>query len=152
MANPVPEPVPLKLLKGRGDGRDSGGRKVKHGPEFRREPPQPPFWLEGEALDLWRRITPELTRLDILKDGDAEVLATYCELWADFTAATATLKREGYYIEARQGTLKHPAVGIKHQAARELRAIAAHFGLTPSTEQALARGGDDDDDEGNPFD
>lgn len=145
------QPANLKLLHGRGEGKDSGGRPVKQGPGFKKTAPNPPIWLEGEALDLWRRITPELVRLDLLKEGDAEVLATYCELWVDFVEATATLKREGYYIDARQGTLKHPAVGIKHQAARELRAIAAHFGLTPSTEQALARGGADDDEE-NPFD
>lgn len=146
------EPAALRLLHGRGDGRDSGGRVVKQGPGFKRVPPSPPSWLEGDALAVWERITPELIRLDILKDGDAEVLATYCETWVDFVEATATLKREGYYIDARQGTLKHPAVGIKHQAARELRAIAAHFGLTPSTEQALARGGSDDDEGDNPFD
>ncbi|MCY4726710.1 phage terminase small subunit P27 family [Nocardioides sp. STR2] len=146
------EPANLRLLKGRGDGRDSGGRKVEQGPGFKRTPPHPPIWLEGEALDVWRRITPELTRLDLLKEGDAEVLATYCETWVDFVEATATIKREGYYIDARQGTLKHPAVGIKHAAAKELRAIAAHFGLTPSTEQALARGGADDNDAENPFD
>ena len=152
MAAPVPEPAALKLLNGRGNGRDSGGRKVNVGPGFKRTPPEPPAWLDGDALALWRRIVPELTRLDILKDGDAEVLATYCETWVDFVEATATLKTEGYYIDARQGTLKHPAVGIKHQAARELRAIASHFGLTPSTEQALARGSDDDGSGDNPFD
>ena len=145
------EPAALKLLHGTGDGRDSGGRVVNQGPGFRRVPPTPPVWLDGEALDLWRRITPELTRLDLLKDGDAEVLATYCETWVDFVEATATIKREGYYIEARQGTLRHPAVAVKRQAAADLRAIAAHFGLTPSTEQALARGGNDDDGD-NPFD
>jgi phage terminase small subunit len=33
-----------------------------------------------------------------------------------------------------------------------MRSWAAHFGLTPSTEQALARsGGDDGDSEANPF-
>ncbi|GAA4680405.1 phage terminase small subunit P27 family [Nocardioides nanhaiensis] len=151
MANPNPEPAPLKLLKGRGEGRDSGGRPVKPDPGFRRVAPEPPFWLEGEALDEWQRVVPELARLDILKEGDAATLATYCEMWQTFVEATATLKREGMFIDARQGTLAHPAVAIQRNAAREVRGIAAHFGLTPSAEQALARGAADDD-EGNPFD
>ncbi len=145
------KPAKLKLLEGSGPGKDSGGREVNLGPAFRRVPPEPPFWLEGDALSMWNIVVPELTRLDLLKAEDVAVLTTYCEAWADFVQATADIKAQGYYIEARQGRLKNPAVGIKHAAMKELRSIASHYGLTPSTEQALARGGDDDD-EGNPFD
>lgn len=151
MAAPTPEPTNLKLLHGSGPGKDSGGRPVKQSRDFRRIAPQPPFWLEGEALAEWNRVVPELARLEILKEGDAAVLSTYCEMWATFVEATATVKQDGYFIDARQGTLAHPAVAIARNAAREVRAIAAHFGLTPSAEQALARGGSDDD-ESNPFD
>lgn len=45
--------------------------------------------------------------------------------------------------------MAHPAVAIARNAARELRALAGHFGLTSSTEDAVARGGDDGSD--NPF-
>ena len=151
MAAPTAQPAALKLLHGRGEGRDSGGRPVKQGPGFKRTPPSPPEWLTGDALTMWHQVVPELVRLDLVKAEDQATLATYCEAWADFVSATKTIQDEGYYIEARQGMLKHPAVGIKHQAMKEIRSIAAHFGLTPSTEQALARGGGDDDQE-NPFD
>jgi P27 family predicted phage terminase small subunit len=146
------KPAALKLLHGDGNGKDSGGREVNAGPAFKRVPPEPPFWLDGEALAEWNRVVPELTRLDIIKSEDAATLTTYCEMWARFVDATATIAREGMFIEAKQGMLAHPAVGIQRASAKEVRAIAAHFGLTPSTEQALARGAGDDGEERNPFD
>jgi P27 family predicted phage terminase small subunit len=96
-------------------------------------------------------VIPELSRLDLVKESDRAALAAYCEAWAVFVEATQTVQREGLTIEARQGTLAHPAVAIARNAGREMRSWAAHFGLTPSTEQALARSGGDDGGEENPF-
>ncbi|MEU0808786.1 phage terminase small subunit P27 family [Streptomyces sp. NPDC005970] len=113
-------------------------------------PPEPPEWLSEEAAAEWARVVPGLARLEILKAEDRAALASYCEAWATFREATETVQREGLTIEARQGTLTHPAVGIARAAGREVRAWAAHFGLTPSSEQALAKGADDGEDD-NPF-
>jgi P27 family predicted phage terminase small subunit len=96
-------------------------------------------------------VAPGLTRLDILKEEDRAVLAAYCETWATFVDAIRQQHREGLTIEAKQGTLAHPAVGIARNAGRELRSFATHFGLTPSSEQALARGADDGGEDDNPF-
>lgn len=144
-------PAALRLLKGDGDGRDSGGRLVPTGPQFRRLPPDPPEDLVGEARDEWDRVVPGLARLDLLKPEDRAMLVTYCEAWAMFCEATDAIRRDGLFTDAKQGLIPHPAVGIQRAAAKEVRAIGAHFGLSPSTEQALARGGDSGDD-GNPFD
>ncbi|MFH9215463.1 phage terminase small subunit P27 family [Streptomyces globisporus] len=144
-------PAKLKLLTGRAPGRDSGGREVQPGPAFVRVPPEAPDWLTEEAAAEWARVLPGLARLELLKPEDRAALAAYCEAWATFRQATETVKREGLTIEARQGTLTHPAVGIARAAGREVRAWAAHFGLTPSSEQALSRGADDGDEDDNPF-
>lgn len=147
----VTAPAKLKLIEGRSPGRDSGGRKVEEGPAFKRVPPKAPEWLSEEAAAEWERVLPELSRLDLVKEQDRAALAAYCEAWATFVEATRTVQRVGLTIEARQGTLAHPAVAIARNAGREVRSWAAHFGLTPSTEQVLARGGGDDGDEANPF-
>jgi P27 family predicted phage terminase small subunit len=131
------QPPALKLLKGVADGRDSGGRKVKATPEFRRLAPTPPSWLSREAKAEWKRVVPELLRLEIVKAEDRAALASYCETWATFVEATRTVHTEGLTIEAKQGVLAHPAVGIARNAGRELRAWANQFGLTPSAENAL---------------
>ncbi|WP_435112033.1 phage terminase small subunit P27 family [Nocardiopsis synnemataformans] len=145
------KPAALRLLEGRGNGKDSGGREVPTVPAFKRIPPDAPAWMTAEARAEWDRVVPGLSRLDLLKPEDRGALAAYCEAWATFVDATRIVQAEGMTIEAKQGTLAHPAVGIARNAGREMRAWAAHFGLTPSTEQALGRGADDDADEGNPF-
>jgi P27 family predicted phage terminase small subunit len=145
------QPAALKLIKGQRAGRDSGGREVNPGPAFKRVPPSPPSWLSREAAAEWKRVVPGLSRLDLLKPEDRAGLAAYCEAWATFVQATRTVQEEGQVIEARQGKLAHPCVGIARAAGREMRSWAAHFGLTPSTEQALARGADDGDEDDNPF-
>ncbi|WP_030585691.1 phage terminase small subunit P27 family [Streptomyces anulatus] len=147
----TPQPAALKLIKGRAPGKDSAGRDVNPGPAFKRLPPEAPAWLSGEARAEWDRVLPGLSRLDLLKPEDRAALAAYCETWASFREATEAVAREGLTIEAKQGTLPHPAVGIARSAGRELRAWAAHFGLTPSTEQALARGAENEPDPDNPF-
>jgi phage terminase, small subunit, putative, P27 family len=145
------QPAALKLIKGRGEGKDTAGRPVNLGPAFKRLPPNPPSWLSREAAAEWKRVVPGLSRLDLLKPEDRAALAAYCEAWATFVTATRTVQEEGQVIEARQGKLPHPCVGIARAAGREMRSWAAHFGLTPSTEQALARGADDGDEDDNPF-
>lgn len=144
-------PAKLKLISGRAPGRDSGGRRVESGPAFKRVPPRAPTWLSTEARAEWRRVIPELSRLDLVKEQDRAALAAYCEAWATFVSATRIVQAEGLVIEARQGKLAHPCVAIARNAGREMRSWAAHFGLTPSTEQALARGGGGDGGEDNPF-
>jgi P27 family predicted phage terminase small subunit len=143
------KPAALKLVTGRAPGRDSGGRQVNPGPAFKRLPPSPPDHLSAEARAEWDRVVPELSRLDLIKAEDRAALAAYCEAWSTFVQASATVQAEGLTIEAKQGVLAHPAVAIARNAGREVRAWAAHFGLTPSTEQALARGADDGED--SPF-
>lgn len=143
-------PAPLKLLQGAREGRDSGGRPVKTPPAFVRKPPKPPTWMSREAAAEWRRVVPGLQRLDLLKEEDRAVLTAYCETWATFVDASRVVRREGLTIDAKQGTLPHPAVGIARNAGRELRAFANHFGLSPAAEMALGKvtGGEEDS---NPF-
>ena len=137
MAAPKPRPATLKLLTGRSPGRDSGGRPVKEPPAFVRTAPAPPEWLSREAKAEWRRVVPELERLKLLKKPSRSSLATYCESWATFVSATRRVQKEGLTIQAKQGLLPHPAVGIARTAGRELRAWCSEFGLTPSSEARL---------------
>lgn len=149
---PGAQPAALKLLNGRGDGKDSAGRPVNTGPTFRRVAPQPPDFLSERALEMWDHVIDELVRLDLVKAEDMAVLVTLCETWADYRDAIDDIAVNGHYIEARQGRLRNPASTHKAAAAKELRAIAAHFGLTPLTEQALQRGDANDGAGENPFD
>ncbi|MDX2863507.1 phage terminase small subunit P27 family, partial [Streptomyces scabiei] len=92
------QPAALKLLTGRAEGRDSGGRKVNPGPAFRRIPPNAPTWLSPEAKAEWRRVAPGLTRLDLLKEEDRAMLSAYCETWSVFVRATRDVTKQGLTV------------------------------------------------------
>ncbi|MBF6135864.1 phage terminase small subunit P27 family [Nocardia otitidiscaviarum] len=160
MAAPTPRPAALRLLTGRSEGRDSGGRTVTPPPAFRRIPPKPPTWLSREAAAEWKRVVPGLARLDLLKEEDRAALAAYCETWATWVSAIRDVRRNGLTVEnhstRKDGTestwvTKNPAVAVAETASQQLRAWCHEFGLTPSAEARVSRGGGDDGDEDNPF-
>jgi P27 family predicted phage terminase small subunit len=146
-------PATLKLLKGRGEGRDSGGRPVAHSPKFVRAAPDPPDWLDAEARTEWHRVVPGLEALDILKPEDRTALAVFCETWSRFVAAVRLYRAEGMVLtNPDSGNLRrHPAVGIAETAGAQLRTFAAEFGLTPATEQRIGVATADDE-AGSAFD
>jgi P27 family predicted phage terminase small subunit len=138
---PAPDPIPLKILKGRGNGKDSIGRPIPAPPPFERAAPEPPAWLEAEALKVWERVAPALDRLDLLKDEDREAFAAYCTAWARFVDAVGTYQADGLTIEMPPSgrVVAHPAVKIAEAAGRDLLRYAQEFGLTPSAEINVAK-------------
>lgn len=148
-----PKPPTLKLLEGRGEGRDSGGRPVAAPPGFTRLPPEPPEWLPDEALAEWHRVMPELQRLHLTKPPDRAALAAYCLTWDRLVRAQKELDAAGGTVLGTnsQGTVRHPAVAVLEAASKELRAWCAEFGLTPSAETRVSRPEDGGDDGENPF-
>ncbi len=134
---PAAKPAALKLLNGRGPGKDSAGRPVNLGPRFVRDAPGAPAWLGREAKAEWRRVVPELSRLKLLSRVTRASLAAYCETWEVFVWASKTLHAEGYVYEAKQGLIPQPAVNIQRQASAELRRWGMEYGLTPASEQKV---------------
>lgn len=153
MPSPKPRPTVLKLIEGRGNGRDSGGRPVKQTPGFTRLPPNAPTWLPREAAAEWKRVVPELARLELLKPVDRAALTAYCLAWDRLVTAQNAIKENGHtYTDAFGNPKKHPYVLIAEAASKELRAWAAEFGLTPSAEQRVGKlGAGDGEEDDNPF-
>lgn len=136
-------PTNLKLLEGRGRGRDSGGREVKDAPSFVRLPPERPEELGPIARAEWDRVVPELSRLKLLTPNNRASLAAYCEMWETFVRATKHVHENGLVVENRSvkkdGTestwfTANPAVTVQRNAQAALRAWAPEFGLTPASE------------------
>lgn len=87
--------------------------------ELSPEVPEPPDWLEGEALAEFNRVVAELRETGLLCRADRGSLAVYCCLWAEFVKAS------------ENGV---PA-SIAHLA--EMRRYAALFGLDPASREKL---------------
>lgn len=140
----------LRLLEGRGNGTDSGGRKLAATPKYRRLPPEAPDWLPAEAAAEWERVVPELSRLELLKPVDRAALTAYVLTWDRLVQAQKIIAADGVLGENSQGVVRHPAVAVAEAASKELRAWAGEFGFTPSAENKLTVQGADDGDE-DPF-
>jgi len=156
--SPKPRPTHLKLVNGRTSETDSGGRKVKPAPGFRRLPPEPPEWLPEEAAAEWARVVPELQRLQLLKPIDRAALTAYVLNWDRLVTAqrelTANLDSQGRPSTLgtnSQGLVRHPAVAVVEAASKELRAWCGEFGFTPSAEGRLSVGDGDDGKEPDPY-
>jgi P27 family predicted phage terminase small subunit len=157
----TPQPAPLLLLHGRGDGKDSAGRPVRTPPPFKRNAPSPPSWLSREAKAEWRRVAPALERLDLVKPEDRATLAAYCELWARWVSAIRDTHKSGLTVRntsvKKDGTesvwwTKNPSVAIAEQAETRLLHYAGQFGLTPAAERNVSKRDDDRGEfEANPF-
>lgn len=157
MAAPTPQPRGLKIVKGRGEGkdgkqRDQGGRVIPDTPNFRREAPNKPIDLEGYASFAWDLIVAELGRLDILKQVDALALEIACETYAMWKDAVDNRHRLKSLSKTSQGVGVAPWVKIELEAARAFRGWCNEFGITPSAEMKLGGQGANEGEAGaNPF-
>jgi P27 family predicted phage terminase small subunit len=132
-------PAKLKLVEGRGNGKDQAGRAIIEPPPFVRLPPEAPEWLGDEARELWEKTVPELARLELLKPVDGPALTAYCLAWQRLRQAQQMIDESEFGILSMtsQGMGRNPAVIVLEAASKELRAWASEFGLTPAAESKL---------------
>lgn len=145
------KPAVLKLVEGRSEGRDSGGRVVKQPPAFRRLPPAKPADMSPIASELWDELIPELTRLQLVKELDGAALRIGCEAYARWREAVAMRHERGILAETSQGMGVAPWVRVEESSSKEFRAWCAEFGLTPAAENKLATDNGPTEDEQSPF-
>lgn len=145
------KPAALKLVEGRGNGRDSGGRPVKQAPAFRRLPPAKPDDMSPFASELWDELISELSRLQLVKEIDGAALRIGCEAYARWREAVSMRHERGILAETSQGMGVAPWVRVEESASKEFRAWCAEFGLTPAAEAKLATGGGNAEEDDSPF-
>ncbi len=150
---PVPVPPGLKILAGRSPGRDSGGRPIPKVPAFERAAPDPPDWLDPEALAEWDRIVPTLDALRLIKPEDHGTITARCCAWSRAVRHEAIVAARGPMITNPSGReVPNPAVHAARVAWHDVVKFGALLGLDPVSEVNLAASAaDDDDDEYDQF-
>lgn len=139
---PKPKPTALRLLDG---GRSA---TVSTEPVFTApaEMPEPPFYLNTEAADEWRRIVPDLYTTGVYTSVDQTMLAAYCMAYSRWVRAEMDLDRmaavdpttHGVMMKTTNGNaIQNPLVGVASTARRDMQRLAAEFGLTPSSRTQL---------------
>lgn len=147
MPGPRPTPTYLKLLRGNPGRRPINKNEPK--PEIPAKQPAPPAWLSAYALEEWKRVAPELWRINLLTKVDVAVFAMYCEAYARWRTAEEALAvmasrdpvMRGLIARSKAGTaMENPLAYISRRAAQEMLRCAGEFGLTPAARSRISIG------------
>jgi P27 family predicted phage terminase small subunit len=143
----------LKILKGRGNGKDVAGRPIPTPPAFERGIPDCPAWLSPGAKEVWETYAPMLDDVAAIKVADGLVFAALCETAASYSVAVQGVWQQGEVLfNPKTGCAhKNPLVGVAEAARRDLLRLAAQFGLTPVSEVSLATPAAPEPDDDDPF-
>jgi P27 family predicted phage terminase small subunit len=146
---PKPEPAAIKQAKGNPGRRPIGADPDLSSPTAQAETPEkaaaiaiePPAWLKGEGLAIWKQLAPRQIQMKLLSPIDAEPFARYCRNFARWAKMQDILDAEGetYESESQHGKLKraHPAFLISDRLERQLLAAEDRFGRNPAERQRL---------------
>jgi P27 family predicted phage terminase small subunit len=128
---PAPLPTKLKILQG-----NRGKRPL---PENEPDPecaaPPKPEYLGAIAAVEWDRMVEITMDIGVLTVADGPALSLYCTEFETYRQAQLDLEVNGsLYKMTKKGEVwgAHPAVQIADKAAKNMKAILAEFGLTPS--------------------
>lgn len=142
-------PTNLRLIEGRGEGKDSAGRPLPKPLETARGMPEKPEGLSPDADWLWGIIATQYDQL--LKPADAASLEVVCETFARWREAVRFRRERAILGTNSQGVVAAPWVGIEERASKDFRSWCAEYGLTPASEHHLTGGKDDGGEQENPF-
>jgi P27 family predicted phage terminase small subunit len=146
MPGPKPTPTHLRLLRGN-PGKRPIGRELE--PPRTTEPPEPPNFLVGYALDEWWRVAPGLWQLGLLSPLDVSTLAAYCQAYKHWRTAEELLAGMAERDPATSALLvrrasgdvgQNPVVRIAANAAADMVRYAAEFGFSPAARSRVAAG------------
>lgn len=96
-----------------------------------------PAWISKPARAIWYRIVPELARLNLISQGDADVIGRYCADLASWIKAQRILDREGLTVlvpmtnSDHKMPRRHPAVQVCSDLHRRMVDIEDRFGGSP---------------------
>lgn len=139
---PAPQPTALKLLAGVKPSRVNSGEPLPASGDV-----EPPSWLPSDALAVWRRLAPDLTRQGVLTPWDCDLFADYCCMVEINRAALEDLAVNGASVMAldrvlADGTVsyrltRNPQWQVARESASLLVTLAGRFGLSPSDRAQL---------------
>jgi len=102
--------------------------------------PEPPAWLEKEALELWFAMVPRLAdriALDVIDDA---ALADLVLCQYRLNQCEDRIKKLGVIIHGYRGAwIKNPAVSVARSYRAEIQHWFAKFGLTPAARKKTGR-------------
>lgn len=130
-----PKPTALRLLDG-----NPGKRPInKDEPKPRPGTPTCPFHngKDPEACRAWHRLVKELAPSGLATMMDADALALLCQEMARKWDAEDKLRQYGVVISEMGRPRLSPYYRIANDAAANIKALLAEFGLTPASRSRI---------------
>ncbi len=112
-------------------------------PEVLDDVPACPDWMGEYGRKEWERVAPVLVLNKLLTEADLLSFAAYCANVDLMVESTIDIKNNGTTILGARGAVRNPALASFAQATTALRALAAEFGMTPSSRSRIKLPGDD---------
>jgi P27 family predicted phage terminase small subunit len=98
----------------------------------------PPDWIVGtSARAVWKRIVPELQRLNIMNESFRDPVGRYCLHFADWIRLSKEIARDGTTMMVKMTNSEermprvNPAIRVRDTLERSLIDIEDRFGLSP---------------------
>lgn len=92
---------------------------------------KPPAWLSPAAKKEWRRVVPQLLKINVIGNLDLSSIAGYCETFAQWVAVTKELHTQDLVITTEDGRMyENPLVKLQMSYAQEMRRFSDMAGLS----------------------
>lgn len=132
-----PLPTEVKRLRG-----NPGKRRLNaHEPTPSSRRPTRPDFLTSRAAAKWDELVPELEAAHLLSRLDGELLAIFCQAWADWIEAELAVRGASPVIDTMLGNLVvSPWRTVANQHRKELLRLAVELGLSPSARSRIKVG------------
>jgi P27 family predicted phage terminase small subunit len=83
-------------------------------------------------------MVPRLIEAQVLTELDREVLAAFCECWAEYWALKAEVAEVGHYTTSQRGGARlHPAVTAQKTMLDNVIRLGREFGLSPASRSRI---------------
>lgn len=86
--------------------------------------------LDTKAKKEWKRVVPELKKLDIVGRLDISNLVAYCNAYSKYCEATKALRGQPLTIEGPTGLKENPLINVQLKYQEAFRKAADQCGLT----------------------
>ncbi len=127
-------PTVLKVLR----GTAQNCRLPKKPARVNAKIPDPPSYVQGNALIEWRRMTKLLHSVKLIGNVDSVALAAYCITYARWLEAEEALKKSGLFVATKNGyVIPSPQYNVASQLIKQLIQILKEFGLTPASRSSI---------------
>lgn len=139
--------VPAKLKELSGTLRAD---RVKSGVKFEliTKVPKPEVWMSDQGKKNFKRLCQLLISHRLLDVASVPLVVFMAEDWASFQEACRAIKEEGSVMTTSSGYQQaSPWIGIRNQAQKNYREVAAMFGLDLLSSQKIGLPGEDTGDE-----